>query len=32
MVSITQTGQHILVEAIFLGSVAFSEVEITTDI
>lgn len=31
MVSIAQT-EHILVEAIFLGSVAFSEAEITTDI
>lgn len=31
MVFITQT-EHILVEAVFLGSVAFSEAEITTDI
>lgn len=31
-VSIAQTGQRILVEAVFLGSVAFSETEITTDV
>lgn len=32
MVAITQTGQRVLVEAIFLGCVALSEAEITTDI